>query len=191
VGFHLCVGDTQDSKFIQSVVNVAGPWALLAFLVGTRARSLPGAACVGVLTLSTSVRAYYFAHALGEHVTNTRGLVAGVWWFPTAAAAGAAFGYLGRASRGSDARYRFGAVSALGAVLVAESVVLLLNQDRFEPGAVAFLAIEMLLGFSVPMLLLSTIGERVVVVGAFGAVALASYVLNLTLVGALRDRFGT
>ena len=147
-------GDTKDSKFIQSATNLAGPWLVLAFLVGWCAKSPRSAVVCGLLALATSVVAYYIAQAFGLRVANTRGLLVGVVWFPIAAAAGAVFGGLGCLARETNSRYRAGSAMALGGALVAESGILLLNQGGFEAGAVMYLALEMSVGLTVCLLLL-------------------------------------
>ena len=153
-------GDTKDSKFIQSATNLAGPWLVLAFLVGWCAKSPRSAVVCGLLALATSVVAYYIAQAFGLRVANTRGLLVGVLWFPIAAAAGALFGGLGFVAREENSRYRAGAAMALGGALVAESGILLLNQGGFEPGAVAYLALEMSAGLAICVLWLRGMHER-------------------------------
>jgi Family of unknown function (DUF6518) len=145
-------GDTVDSKFIQSATNLAGPWLVLAFLVGLYGRSSRDGAVGGLLALTTSVVAYYVTQRLGLRAANTRGLLAGMLWLPISAAAGAVFGTLGYAFRGTNSRYRAGAAVALGGALVAESGILLLNQGGFVPGAVLYLAFEMSAGWAMLVL---------------------------------------
>lgn len=145
-------GDTKDSKFIQSATNLAGPWLVLAFFVGWWAKSPTSGAFGGLLALVTSVVAYYIAQRFGLQVANTRGLLTGVLWLPISAVAGAVFGRLGYATRGTDSRYHAGAAMPLAGALVAESGVLLLNQGAFEPGAVTYLALELSVGLAMFLL---------------------------------------
>ena len=153
-------GDTKDSKFIQSATNLAGPWLVLAFLVGWCAKSPRSGAVSGLLVLATSVIAYYIAQAFGLRVANTRGVLVGVLWFPIASAAGAVLGGLGRIARGTNSRYRATAALVFGGALVAESGILLLNQGGFELGAVAYLALEMSVGLAVCLRWLQGIHQR-------------------------------
>lgn len=184
-------GDTQDSKFIQGLVNTAGPWLILAFVFGMWAKGTRDAAVVGGLVLIVSLGAYHVAQTLGERATNTRGLLSGPAWLPVALAAGAAYGGLGRISQERSMPGRIVAVCALAGLLVAESLVLLLNQGRFEVGAVSFLIVEMVVGIAAPMLLLSATKDRAVVLGLLASAATAAYIVDITLIDTVRERLST
>lgn len=181
-------GDLQGLGFIGGVANTGGPWLLLAFIVGTRTRSLASGLAAGALVLAVSVAAYYATHGFGEQAANRNDALGRDAWLPVAMLGGALLGGAGRLSQiERGAWLRIVAVSAVGGALVAEALLILNENGTPDPGLRLFALTELLLGAAIPLVLLRSARERIAGVVLLAAAASASYVVEQMIFDAVRD----
>lgn len=177
--------DLHGSEVVSLTANSAGPWLLLAFLVGTRARSVPEGVLAGVIALTSGIAAYYVAHEFGGQAANRESMLATRAWAPVAIAAGATFGAAGRSSLSKTQALRLIAVALIGGALVAEGV-LILEESAAGSSRQTFAVTEMAVGLLMPMLILRN-GERLQALGLLAIAAILSYVFEQALLEAVRE----
>ena len=163
--------------------NVIGPWALVSFWIGSRARGWRSGAVLGALVLLVGVAAYYGLTPLTLSRGRARSsLAAGPVWAVGALLGGALYGVAGSWWR---RRTPLGpvAVALLGGLLAAEGLLSFYRGGR--SGDFLF-GVESALGLVLPWMLLDERRERrfafvltlLLAVGAFGAVSLIRAVTN-------------
>lgn len=138
--------DTQGNSFIEGVANTSGPWILFAFVAGYAAGRMVSGIVVAMAVLSAALLAYRVAQSAGLDDATARSLLTTAAWVVLVIAAAAVFGAAGAVARGGRGVVRRVAWAAPGAMLVAESAVLLSLQGGIDRGAIAYLALEMLAG---------------------------------------------
>ena len=166
-------GDGANLAAVRVLTNVAGPWLLLAFALGTRSRAaLPGAV-LGAVALLAAILGYYLAIELldVEQAPNRLSLDAGSAWAVAAVPVGAFFGLCGAAWRANVAVPL--ALGLLGGALFGEGLILL--NDGIGP-SFDYLAVpvaEVAAAFALPTLLMAqrAAGWTIVVVAAVGPIA--------------------
>ncbi len=146
-------------------VNAIGAWLVVAFVLGSIARTIPTGALRGLIGLLSAVAAYYLLIGLlGDGFRAIGASHAAMVWGAVALIAGPALGLAGGTWRHGHGWPRAAAVALLGAAFIAEGLVFGASrwshpdQIPTDPGA-AVLALEAVLGLALPALLLRN-GER-------------------------------
>jgi hypothetical protein len=168
--------------------NLAGVWVLVAFGVGSGARSLPRGAARGLVTLVVATLTYYALIRLtASRPSNSAIEHASQIWATVALIAGPAAGLSGAAWRLRTGLARAAGVAVVSAVQVVEG---LLNAWRMggsllvDPSSgqesfagvdpiVAVSLLEALVGLAMPIALLPVARERLIAFGSVGALAIA------------------
>jgi Family of unknown function (DUF6518) len=177
--------------------NAIGAWLGIAFFLGASARTIPTGVLRGLIGLLSAVAAYYLLFAvLGQGIRVIGAPHAATVWGAVALLAGPLLGGAGSVWRYGHGWPRAISVGILAAALIAEGFVfgagrlVYLDQLGTDPGA-ALLAVEFVIGVTLPLLLLRR-GERLrgYVATTVLAVIAASAIGPVTnLVRALADRF--
>ena len=107
----------------NTLVNSGAIWLVPVFFVGSRTRSLPGAAAVGGATLLATLAGYYVPYTLAG---TPQSLFYVALWVGVALIAGPLFGVAGWAWRSDRRRLRVVGVAMLSSVLAAEGLYLVI-----------------------------------------------------------------
>lgn len=170
-------GDRLDSQFAW-VLNIGGPWLVLAFVAGVIARRPRAGAEAGAALQTIAVGVYYVlaptfhaAHEVDAVVRLT------ILWGLVGAVGGAALGWAGATWRTHSGSVRAVAVALLAGVLLGEGVLLFARPGR--AGAKIFF-LEIAVGALLPFIMLRDRTERfrcLLYTGGLALVAVASVVL--------------
>jgi hypothetical protein len=161
------------------VFNIGGPWLLLAFWLGTRARRVRDAVVAGGLALGIAVLTYYAFTPLYDPPAEIEQVprLAGIWT-AIAAVAGGGFGAAGGVWRLKAGRVRAAAVAVIGAAMAGEALVQYVRRGRsgeFLDG------MEFAIGVLLPLLLLADVEERRTAYLVLLALTVLAYVATLVV----------
>ncbi len=147
-------GDDSRLAAIRVLANTAGPWLLVAFAAGSRARAaLPGGA-LGAVALLAAILGYYLSIELldGEQAADRVSLDAGSTWAIAAVPAGAFFGAAGAAWRAGFATTL--ALGVLGGALFGEGLRILIDNPQADLDYLVVPVAAIAGAFALPNLLL-------------------------------------
>lgn len=167
-------GDDSSLTFVRALVNTAGPWLLIAFAMGARAKeALPGA-LLGAAALLAAIVGYYVSIELfdAERAPDRVSFRAGWAWATAALPVGAFFGLAGAAWRAGFLAPI--ALGVLGGALFGEGLLLLNDHGAADLDYLVVPVAAIATAFALPVLLTDRreAAWAIVVVAALGPVAL-------------------
>jgi hypothetical protein len=152
------------------LANLGGPWAAVAFALGSRAQGRRAGAAAGAVGLVAALLGFYAYMRLVQGTPTPT-----TWpWFLLAATGGAGFGAAGTVWRSSSGWRQTVASSMPTAALLGEAIVRLVRDGASGPGATAIFAAELVAGAVVPLLLVRPPLERVRIYAISAALAVAA-----------------
>jgi hypothetical protein len=157
------VADNQENA-LSWLGSLAAPWVLTAFAVGALSRRLVHGVAVGAITLTLAVGVYYaYMRVFEGGVTLSYFLSITMLWLLLAPIAGGAFGLCGALWGEGRSHWliRPVAVATVAGLVAGESAFMLSSAREISTGDGVMLGGLILLGLTLPWLLLRTKRELI------------------------------